>query len=130
MINEFLLSPSEEKYIRNTANKARKVNTVKIKYYYYNPLDNSTSEWSIYSDFSCLIEEVSELTLKKYSNFSVMETGDVVIQLPSDTSIPKKMSKYKLDYQDKEYICETSILGQEIIGEEGKPLYYVGVFKK
>lgn len=124
------ISELQKKKMVKEVNQALKNTKVKIRYEYSGWTPNfdekESANLSDWNEFYVTVESVSKLTLKKYPFANVSE-GDIVLFLPSDTSLPLDKTSYELDYMGNKYdinskpqpydVIQDVILSYVIVGE-------------
>lgn len=130
MINPFQLTHREQRHIISTFTQLCSLRTIPLSYYDSSPDigygGSTSSEWSDYEDVKCTLESISELNIKRYPYGNITE-GDLVLLFPPNHTIPDS-TKYRVEYDNKVYICDTGLLSQDMLQDE-IILYYAGVFK-
>ena len=119
------LTKLEKKQILKDHLELTKQKKVKIKYYddsnWQPGHSGSSTGWSRYEEYWCDVTKVDKLNIKKYAYGNLSE-GDIVVKIPRDTDLPK-VDRYKVEYQNREYTCDTGLIVPEKIDDI--PLYYV-----
>lgn len=122
----FDLSPLEKKFIQQNVNVLTRQMELDISYYddsnWSAGYGSTSTGWSEYQKYWCSVNKVSELNIKEYP-FGDLKTGDIILFFSKGTSLPKA-SKYKIKYQDREYISKTGLVEQTHLDTF---LYYVMV---
>lgn len=76
--------------------------------------DSTSTGYSSYEMYDCNMNEITELNIKKYP-YGNVEFGDIVLLIPKDTNLPTDKNKYKVKYNNKEYVSKTGLNKSEQI---------------
>ena len=81
--------------------------------------------WQDNENYKCTPIKINQINIKRY-DYGELEEGDLILLFPNDTSLPKK-NKYKVEYNNREYISKTGILEKKVADD--LLLYKMVVFK-
>ena len=108
----------ELKMMERDANEICHQTTLPMCYYddsgWQPGVDSTSTGWSSFKDYYCNINEINELNIKKYPYGNISE-GDLVLLIPKNTELPTDKSKYKVKYNNKEYVSKTGLNKSEMI---------------
>lgn len=114
MFNELQLNDMEERQIKDEVSQLTRQQKIEIDYYTQNEYvvgGDTSGSWQGYQWYDCSFEKVSNYNIKKFPYGNIV-VGDIVINLPYDTTLPKDVDDYRIRYNDKVYSAKTDLLKQ------------------